>query len=172
MAEIPDLSHVTDLTVEVSSPACHAFGASVANLLARCINLRRLRVDIVDAMEFRRKPPCLREHWHCACDAPASWKDERIALPQLREAAFVGFAACYHLAPLLLAGAPGLEAMTVAASDRELALLKKRWRQRMRLERILESRLPRSRGRWAASCGRAAAGAPVYQWAPPRAGGR
>ncbi|CAL5083364.1 unnamed protein product [Urochloa decumbens] len=107
MAEIPDLSHVTDLTVEVSSPGCHAFGASVANLLARCINLRRLRVDIVDAMEFRRKPPCLREH--CACDAPSSWRDERMALPHLREAAFVGFAACYHLAPLLLAGAPGLD---------------------------------------------------------------
>ena len=51
-------------------------------------------------MEFRRKSPCLREG--CACDEPASWRDERIALPHLREAAFGGFAACYHLAPLLL----------------------------------------------------------------------
>ena len=120
-------------------------------------------------MEFRRKSPCLREG--CACDEPASWRDERIALPHLREAAFGGFAACYHLAPLLLAGAPGLEAMTVAANGRELALLGKRWRPRMRLERILESRLPRSRGRWAASCKGDAAGAPAYRWALAIAGG-
>jgi hypothetical protein len=55
MAEIPNLPHVMDLTVEVSSPGCHAFGASMANLLARCINLRRLRVDIVDAVIKRSK---------------------------------------------------------------------------------------------------------------------
>ena len=53
MAEIPDLPHVTDLTVEVSSPGRHAFGAGVANLLARCVNLQRLRVDLVDGVSDR-----------------------------------------------------------------------------------------------------------------------
>ena len=58
MAEIPDLPHVTDLTVEVSSPGRHAFGAGVANLLARCINLQRLRVDIVDGVSGRAPDLC------------------------------------------------------------------------------------------------------------------
>ncbi|XP_039785794.1 uncharacterized protein LOC120652132 [Panicum virgatum] len=81
MAEIPDLPHVTDLTVEVSSPGRHAFGAGVANLLARCVNLQRLRVDLVDGMEFRRKHPCLREG--CACDEPGelAGREDRAAAP-------------------------------------------------------------------------------------------
>uniref|UniRef100_K4ANZ6 Uncharacterized protein n=1 Tax=Setaria italica TaxID=4555 RepID=K4ANZ6_SETIT len=62
--------------------------------------------------------------------------------------------------------------MTVTASSRELALLRKRWRPRMKLERVMELRLPRSRGRWAASCRSAATtGAPAYRWAPARAAG-
>ncbi|KAL6650081.1 hypothetical protein ACP70R_014305 [Stipagrostis hirtigluma subsp. patula] len=110
-------------------------------------------------MEFVPRPPCLSKS--CVCDHPAGWADESLALPHLREAEFRGFAGCHRLAPPLLAGAPGLERMTVTASRRELSSLRRRLPPWKTADRVLESRLPTcSRGRWAAIAGRSA-GVPV-----------
>lgn len=86
-----------------------------------------------------------------------------ISLVHLREVKLGGFSGheyycCLDMVQLLLASAPTLERMVVTAK------VKGRWRPKFNIMKVLESSLPRGRGKWTARRVDKTAAIWEYEW--------
>ncbi|KAM3317176.1 hypothetical protein ACQJBY_035048 [Aegilops geniculata] len=144
LEEVPRLPSITNLTLKYYSKNSHCFEACVTTLLARCSNLRHLRLD-----NFIHKygPPC--DVGCSTCDLRGSPKDNVISLDHLQEVEFSGFSGqeyCLDMVQLLFTSAPTLERMllTTHVSTEGCS------RPPTIATESLELRLPRGTGKWTA----------------------
>uniref|UniRef100_A0A0D9XY99 F-box domain-containing protein n=1 Tax=Leersia perrieri TaxID=77586 RepID=A0A0D9XY99_9ORYZ len=114
MKDIPELPNITDLriTVTVSNGTMdtHTIGASVAKLIAKCIRIKYLSIDMSEKAD-----DCF--DLECKCDQPEGWNNLMISLEHLRIANIHNFLSSndqIELICTLLSNAPALERMTVA----------------------------------------------------------
>ncbi|XBI43872.1 hypothetical protein VPH35_108589 [Triticum aestivum] len=157
LEEMPKLPSITNLTLKYYSKNSHSFEASVTTLLARCSNLRHLRLD-----NFIHKygTPC--DVGCSTCDLRGSWKDNVISLDHLQEVEFSGFSGqeyCLDMVQLLFTSAPTLEKMlltthvsTDGCSHPPTIAMEP-----------LELRLPRGMGKWTAH---PSANMTTLEWTP------
>ncbi|XP_044414593.1 uncharacterized protein [Triticum aestivum] len=180
LEEMPKLPSITNLTLKYYSKNSHSFEASVTTLLARCSNLRHLRLDnfihknidyaskvtnCISRFELNGSPP--KYGTPCdvgcsTCDLRGSWKDNVISLDHLQEVEFSGFSGqeyCLDMVQLLFTSAPTLEKMlltthvsTDGCSHPPTIAMEP-----------LELRLPRGMGKWTAH---PSANMTTLEWTP------
>uniref|UniRef100_A0A0E0RI09 F-box domain-containing protein n=1 Tax=Oryza rufipogon TaxID=4529 RepID=A0A0E0RI09_ORYRU len=77
--DVPQLPSVTSFTIEASSWFDgHAVGASIAKFIAKCNNIKYLRIDFSGWYNLYCSEP------GCLCHQPEDWKDQMISLENLR----------------------------------------------------------------------------------------
>ncbi|KAM0872276.1 hypothetical protein ACQ4PT_038829 [Festuca glaucescens] len=144
VGEIPKLPNITALTVTISTWSGHSYAASLASLIAQCVNLEELHIHVkTDPAE----PACSDEA--CLCNKEGGWENQDFSLERLRNLDIAGIQGLDYenrLLQMMLAGAPAIEIFKVPPS----------------LGQGYETFLPanNSTGRWI-TCGDG-----VYRWTP------
>nr|ABA99206.1 hypothetical protein LOC_Os12g33780 [Oryza sativa Japonica Group] len=107
--DVPQLPSVTSFTIEASSWFDgHAVGASIAKFIAKCNNIKYLRIDFSGWYNLYCSEP------GCLCHQPEDWKDQMISLENLRVVDIRRFAPLddrRSLVQLLFASSPALDTM-------------------------------------------------------------
>ncbi|KAF8649999.1 hypothetical protein HU200_064161 [Digitaria exilis] len=107
---IPQLPHVTSLTVRVTLWSPHSYAAGVASLLAQCKSIRYLSLQLCCCF-IKTKKLVL------SCDKSSQWKSHELSLAHVQEAEFkklIGTADELQFIQFILTRASGIQKVAVS----------------------------------------------------------